>query len=154
MWLLSLWYTPQMASNFVKSTCMETNATEFVLHDLSKWTRDFAKSFVRFLSFSTSPYTSSLQQSEGWHRPVCLLPAQTERNRWPEIHAQGCFSKAVLNGNCNHKIVYWSPQIFGFTPGITICEFPRKHSLLNPFNTDFLAPFWNTILSVESCFHE
>ena len=30
-------------------------------------------------------HATVLQQSEGWHRPVCLLPAHTERNRWHEM---------------------------------------------------------------------
>ena len=38
-----------------------------------------------FALFRLLHVTSSLQQSEGWHRPVCLLPAHTERNWWPEI---------------------------------------------------------------------
>jgi len=38
-----------------------------------------------FSLFRLFHVTSSLQKSEGWHKPVCLLPAYTERNRWPEI---------------------------------------------------------------------
>jgi len=71
-WLLSLLYTSQMASNFVKSTCVETNATlvlSLCCTVLANKRRILPNLLWVFSLFRLLYVTSSLQQSEGWHGP-------------------------------------------------------------------------------------